>query len=273
MCTSLRASLATLLAILGSSPALASADGILAADGSDANLATVESGEGVSGWEFSTGPYLWMAGLKGDLGLVEEVEPVAVDLSFIDIMGHLKFTLMGTFEARHGRFVASADMLYLKMGASDEIEIREVDFLEADLTSATFVTTLTAGYRAIDSGQTSVDLLAGGRINSMKTSLDLDGPQKSFSGSKRKTWVDPILGVRVRTALGTNWSLEGYADVGGFGVASDLTWQLSGVVKYDLSRRWSLTGGWRHLDTDFEDNGFVFDAAMDGPIIGALYRF
>lgn len=211
--------------------------------------------------------------MKGDMGVVEEVEPVALDLSFFDIMDHLKFALMGTVDARNGRFVASADLVFLKMGASEGVEIREVDFLEVDLTSATLLATLTAGYRAIDQGGTSVDLLAGGRINSTKTSLDLEGPQRSFSGSKKKTWVDPIVGFRIRTPIAENWALEVYGDVGGFGLASDFTWQLWGGVKYDLSRRWSLNGGWRHLDTDFEDNGFVFDIATGGPLLGATYRF
>jgi len=226
-----------------------------------------------SGWQFTAGPYLWMAGLKGDMGVVEEVEPVAVDLSFIDILGALKFAAMGTFEARNGRFVGTADLMYLSMGASDDIEIREVDFLDVELDSKTFITTLTAGYRAVDQDRLSLDVFAGGRINSMKTSLDLDGPQRSFSGSRTETWLDPVVGLRFKSRLGQRWSLETYGDIGGFGVGSHRTWQLHGLVQYDLSSRWALSAGWRHLKIDYEDNGFVFDAAMDGPILGAIYRF
>ena len=35
-----------------------------------------------SGWQFSAGPYLLMAGLKGEVGVSSAVEPVNVDLSF-----------------------------------------------------------------------------------------------------------------------------------------------------------------------------------------------
>lgn len=226
-----------------------------------------------SGWEISAGPYLWMAGLKGDMGVAEEVAPVAIGLSFGDILSHLKFTLMGNFEARHGHFVATGDLLFLKMGASDNIDIREVDFLDADLQTSTFVTTLTAGYRVVDKGRQSLDLFAGGRINSMKTELDLTGPRRSFSGSKTETWVDPVIGLRLQAPMDQRWSLAAYGDIGGFGMGSDLSWQLMGVAKYELSRRWSMSGGWRHLDIDYHKNGFVFDAAMDGPILGATYRF
>jgi opacity protein-like surface antigen len=226
-----------------------------------------------SGWQFSAGPYLWLAGLKGDMGVVEEVEPVKVDLSFGDILGALKFAAMGTFEARNGRFVGTADLMYLSMGASDNIEIREVDFLDVELDAKTFITTLTAGYRAVDQDGLSLDVFAGGRINSMKTSLDLEGPQRSFDGSKTETWLDPLAGIRFKSRLGQRWSLETYADIGGFGVGSHFTWQVLGLVQYDLSSRWSLSAGWRHLKIDYEDDGFVFDAAMDGPILGAVYRF
>ena len=37
-----------------------------------------------SGWQFSAAPYLWLAGMKGDLGVVEAVEPVGVDFSFLE---------------------------------------------------------------------------------------------------------------------------------------------------------------------------------------------
>lgn len=226
-----------------------------------------------SGWEFKATPYIWMSGMKGDMGVVEQVEPVGVDLSFGDILDALKFTLMGSLEARHGRFVATVDTVYLSMGTSENIEIREVAFVDATLKTKTFISTLTAGYRAVDQDRMSLDVVAGGRLYSMKTSLDLVGPRRAFSGSKTETWVDPVVGASLRMPLGPSWSLHTYGDIGGFGVGSDMTWQLLGVIEYDLSRRWSLSAGWRHLSIDYENDGFVFDASMDGPILGAVYRF
>ena len=226
-----------------------------------------------SGWQFEASPYFWMGGMKGDVGVVEQVEPVAVDITFIDIMGALKFALMGSFDARHGRFVASTDAMYISLGTSKDIEIREADFLEGKLKDKIFITTGVAGYRVVDKDGLAVDVVAGGRLNSMKTSLDLTGPQRAFSGSKSETWFDPVVGVRFKAPIAPNWSVKTYGDIGGFGVGSHFTWQLRGDVQYDLSRRWSLTAGWRHLDIDFDHNGFVFDAAMDGPILGATYRF
>ena len=180
---------------------------------------------------------------------------------------------MGTFEARNGRFVGTADLMYISLSASDNIKIREVDFVDAEFKLKTFVMTGTAGYRALDQGRLYFDIFGGGRLNSMKTSLDLEGPNRSFSGSKTETWIDPIVGFRFQMPLGQKWTLQTYGDVGGFGIASHSTWQLLGTIQYDLSSRRSLSAGWRHLDIDYDHNGFVFDASMDGPIIGAVYRF
>ena len=226
-----------------------------------------------SGWQFSTYTYLWLSGMSGDMGVVEQVAPVEVDLSFGDILSHLKFAFMGAAEARRGRFVATGDTMFIKLKASDDVEIREVDFLDVTLKSTTFITTVTAGYRALDEDRLYFDLFGGARLNMMKVGLDLDGPQRSFSGSKTETWLDPIIGARFQMPLGPRWTAKTYADLGGFGIGSHLTWQLSGTIDYDISRRWSLSAGWRHLSIDFEDDGYVFDASMDGPILGAIYRF
>jgi hypothetical protein len=261
---------------LESGGATASSTVVLAQSESKSDFETVADHDGPEdrdSWEFSAGPYLWLAGLEGDLGVVAQVEPVGLDLSFGDILDSLKFAAMGTFDARRGRFVASGDLLYLKLGASDDVQIREVDFLEAEVESSTFITTLIAGYRAVDGDRLFLDLLAGARVNSMKTGLDLAGPSRSFSGTRKETWVDPVIGVRLQAPIGRSWSLRTYGDIGGFGVGSDLTWQLMGAIEYEVSSRWSLSAGWRHLDMDFEEDGFVFDAAMDGPILGAVYRF
>jgi hypothetical protein len=59
--------------------------------------------------------------------------------------------------------VAAADIFFISLSDSDHIEIRDVDFIEARLTSSSF-STLTTGYRVVDLGHVSVDLLAGGAL-------------------------------------------------------------------------------------------------------------
>lgn len=249
-------------------------------DADEADGATAQAEDPVpapppqSDWEFSAGAYLWMAGLKGDVGVSTEVQPIALDFSFGHILDALKFATMGTFEARKGRFMGSADLLYLSLGGSKNFAIRDADLIDGELDIKTLISTLTAGYRVVDQREFSLDALGGVRINSMKMELDLTGPNRSFSGTRSETWFDPLVGTRLRFPFDQRWSVEGYGDVGGFGMGSDISWQLQGLVRYAWNKQLALTAGWRHLKINYDKkDGFLFDAAMDGPILAATYRF
>ena len=62
-------------------------------------------------------------------------------------------------------------------------------------------------------------------------------------------------------------------DIGGFGVGSDLTWQAIGTLDYAVNDRLELRAGYRALSVDYEDGKFLYDVLMQGPILGATYRF
>lgn len=224
-------------------------------------------------WEVTVTPYVWFSGLKGDIGVSPRVAPVHVDLAFSDIWDALDFAGMAVVQARRERFVAIADIAYIDLGTSKHIGIRDPDLINAKLDSKLFISTVAAGYRAVDRGDFYVDLIGGARVMSMKTGLDLSGPNRTFSQNVSKTWADPVIGARVHGPIGAKWSYNAYGDVGGFGVSSNVTWQLYGAVQYRLNEDWTLSAGWRHLKTDYKHKGFVFDAAQDGPILGAAYRF
>jgi hypothetical protein len=66
-------------------------------------------------------------------------------------------------------------------------------------------------------------------------------------------------------------------DVGGFGVGSELTWNLVGNFLYQVSRTVYLSVGYRALDMDYEQGSgasrFKFDMLLHGPVLGAVFRF
>ncbi len=63
------------------------------------------------------------------------------------------------------------------------------------------------------------------------------------------------------------------ADIGGFGVGSDLTWSILGTVNYILTDNWSVSAGYKHLSVDYDGDGYVFDVDLSGPVLGLTYRF
>ncbi len=116
------------------------------------------------------------------------------------------------------------------------------------------------------------------RIASLKNKLGNEiaktlksGLDRSFSLSEY--WFDPYVGIRARYDLGKAFYLTGKADIGGFSVGSDLTWQASGALGCQLSRSIYLEMGYRYLYTDYNSNGFVYDVTQSGAQITLGFIF
>lgn len=88
-----------------------------------------------------------------------------------------------------------------------------------------------------------------------------------------KAWVDPFVGFRGRCQLWENWYLTGRGDIGGFGVSSDLTWNVYGAIGLDLTQKTSIELGYRYLQLDYQSGPVSIDAAMKGPFVGMRIEF
>jgi hypothetical protein len=266
------ASLLTIIApLLAAAPARAAdiADGVLP----EASLPGRE-------WTFTVAPYLWGAGLQGDIGLFGR-EPVAVDMSFGDIFSNLRFGGMVVGEAHNGSWGFFADLIYVKTEAGQSITrtIGGVPLtLSASVETSSLTATLMGEYRALSQSTVTVDLMAGARIwsvdNDIGVTLAAGGPPlAAFSGSDGSTWVDPIVGAKARIDLDPSWYLTGWGMVGGFGAGSEITWDVLGGVGYQWNEWLSIVGGYRALGVDYEDDGFVYDVIQHGPVLGVVMRF
>ncbi len=86
-----------------------------------------------------------------------------------------------------------------------------------------------------------------------------------YSESFKRIFVDPIVGLDYRTGLSDKWVFYGRADIGGFGVGSELNWQLGAYFGYKPTQNWNLFGGYRHLAFDYKsDNASQFFYDMSG---------
>ena len=121
-----------------------------------------------------------------------------------------------------------------------------------------------------------LDLLAGARYVDidMNTTINITPTPPTITGAD--DWIDPIIGLDYRTALSDKWRFFGRADIGGFGVGSDMSYQLAAYFGYMPSKSWNLYAGYRHLDFDYKsdnDKKFFYDIALSGPLIGFGYHF
>ena len=76
-----------------------------------------------------------------------------------------------------------------------------------------------------------------------------------------------------RVDFGSGFFVNAWGNVGGFGAASDLTWDVYGGVGYEWNGWLSSIIGYRHLEVDYDHEGFLYDVSQSGPIIGAVLRF
>jgi opacity protein-like surface antigen len=224
------------------------------------------------GWTFTFAPYLWAAGMQGDIaqfGLPE----VDVDLSFSDIMQNFDIGVMGVGEARHDRFGILTDLMYVRLSAGNHVDPKGPIDADVDLTTETFTFLGAAEYRLIDNEAGTLDALAGARLWWVSTDIDFSGNEIDASGNDSETWVDPMIGFRGRLNLSPDFFLTSWGMIGGFCVSSDFTWDVMGGLGYQVTDSISLVAGYRGLGVDYRNDGFVFDVTQDGPILGAVFRF
>lgn len=218
-------------------------------------------------WEFATIGYVWFAGAWGETDVIGPVEPVDLKLPFGKVLKAFKFAFMGAAEARHDRLVFVGDLTFIHLDARQGIGIRDPDFLKAELDSRTAEVTLVGGYRVVDKGPVAVDLLAGGRLNFFKTTLQLEGPNREASGDVKHTWFDPIIAGRVAAPIGGKWSLAFYGDLGGIVTGSDITWQAVPTVNYQLNHKMTLGAGWRYYKVKYDKGDFLYNVHQSGPLV------
>lgn len=220
------------------------------------------------GWEFAITPYLWGAGLDGDVK-VGRLPSAGVEASFSDLLHVLDFGLMGAFEARKDRWGVLSDAVYVKVQDTKTAPNPAFGDAEADVVQQMYSAAGT--YRVLE-GTTSVDVLVGARYEYISADLGLSGGIGSGRRvSDSKSWWDGFAGARVVYRPAKAWTVNGYLDVGAGG--SKLSWQAVAGASYAFNKTVALAFGIRYLSEDYDNGTFVYDVAMAGPFAGVAFRF
>jgi opacity protein-like surface antigen len=121
----------------------------------------------------------------------------------------------------------------------------------------------------------AADLTFGLRVNTLQGKLTFK--TLGVGVSQDRTWVDPLVGVTLRTPREHRVRLQVYTEIGGFGAGSDFTWQVFPTLGIKLSDRVSLEAGYRWLDLDYAkgdgNERFAWDVLTQGPVGGLAFRF
>ena len=213
-------------------------------------------------WEFTVAPYFLAPYMSGELGVRNLSVPV--DASPGDIFDKLQFGAMLYLEARKGPWGAFVDGLYM--------DLEQTAQNVGATASATQGAVEVSVFRRVTP---ALDVLVGARVNSLDGGITFPTPATSVSQSS--TWVDPVVGIRLRAPVPAPWQLGIMADIGGFGVGSKLAWQIYPVAGVRLSRLVSVHLAYRVLDMDYGTGSgtdtFAYNMRTFGPEIGLAFHF
>ncbi len=286
---------------------------VTAADVAMPTKAPVVRAPAIDSWTFSATPYAWVTLLNGSTTV--KGRTVDVDVGYSELGDLIRrseipkdlFELAGYFEARNGRFSIFSDLVYMKIGLNGSTtRSRGVDAINASvgasagLTYEMFIAELAAAYEVARWGMTAtpgsgtaIDVFAGARawwqkadasltatatVNIFDLTRNADG---TLSASSTVTWVDPLIGLRLRHQFAPGWNFVASGDIGGFGAGSKFSWQALAALNYDFyvhnNVTWSGMVGYKAISVDYSKgsglNQFVYDMTMHGPIIGVTARF
>lgn len=223
----------------------------------------------------SLGAWIW--GLSGTLGSNDRDVDVESDWTdTLENVDKLEFALNARVRAEFGRWSATVEV----DGATvaDSATFREGP-LQIDAEARAWMLQAHVGYH-----------LAGGRlgcgecaptwclgayagVRASWVDLELDRAPGGAVVDRSLDWLDPIVGLRGELNLSDRWFGLAEVDVGGFGVGSDLAWHLVAAVGYRLSEGLAVSAGWKLLDTDYEEDGAVWDVRMSGPFLALTVSF
>jgi len=224
-------------------------------------------------WSLRISPYVWAASLEGTVAAADAVPPIKIDAGFDDILRNLDLAAMVFAELRYQRFGVYADIILTNISVDADTP-REILFDHADVRNGLFIGTFGAAYRVLERKRGLLDVLLGARAWSVDTRLNLDdGLLDDREFESNENWVDPMIGLKGRFNLGHGFYWQSLAHIGGFGAASDLTWDVFGGFGYEFNDTVSAILGYRHLEVDYDHGAFSFDVELSGPVIGATLHF
>jgi hypothetical protein len=225
-------------------------------------------------WNFLTDVYLMFPYMDGETGVGESLI-LPVEANPGDIFSKLKMGAMLYLEAKTDKWALASDLVYMDLNQ----EVTPGTFVNSgDVTAKQLIWEVAGLYRITS----FLEAGFGGRLNYLKAGMDVrrnvfPAGTEEVTGEQSKTWYDPVAIARFTTDIKDKWLFQFRGDIGGFGVGSDLTWQLHASAGYRFSKLFQMSLGYRILSTDYktgeEPKEFLFDVNEFGPEIRFGFNF
>jgi hypothetical protein len=225
---------------------------------------------------------VWIPGVTGTFAkgtTTVRPERPSTDLGVAsDAVTELEFAFVGRVDARIDRTVFFGDVFGVRVQQTADFVVNALD---AEASLQAIMGRLLVGRRLVEGcpdpcrWALDVDALAGARLYHVRAELD---EPAALAFDVDELWVDPVVAGRaIVSAPGRRFALTAFADVGGFGVGSDVSWSASLELSARLGSRVDVVLGYAWLGVDREvergDGDVAIDIRLQGPVLGVTFRF
>jgi hypothetical protein len=217
-------------------------------------------------WQVTVMPYLWASGMSGKVRPFTGAPTLSLNKSFSDILEDLDFAFFLSFAAERDRLVVLGDVSRVVTSRDGLLP----GGVPAEGRTKQTTLTLAGGQRVLAEPTRAVDVFAG--LRAVRLEADVKVLGGALSASPTRSFVDPLIGARGLLALSPVWSASLYADVGGFGLGSDLSAVGFALLNYRWNDRVTLSGGWRGMHLDYDDKGTLADVTISGPMFSVAWQ-
>jgi len=223
-------------------------------------------------YKFYLEPYIMFTSMSGTTG-IGNLPNTFICIPASKVFSYLKIGGMLYAELHNDQFAFTSDLFYASL-SQDASSKNGVISGTADLKQ--FWWELEGLYRL----NPWLEVGVGARINNITSGVNIvitQGGSINKSGDKSTTWVDPLIVTRLKTWVNNKWLFSFRADIGGFGVGSQLAWQLQPDVFYRASRLLQFGLGYRIISMDYNkgtgSDRFLYDMDEYGPQVRIGFNF
>jgi hypothetical protein len=208
-----------------------------------------------------------------DTRLVARLQPEFADL-VSDVKTFIQDTILDRLKSIKGS-IPSLPIPPVADGAVDKIRDHLQDLLQAEAQE------LAAAIRAsVEAKVSSAKAELTARVNQLKAEISSQiasfvTGQLNRGYSFYDSWADPVIGLRGRLNLNKAFYLIAEADVGGFGIGSDIAVGAYAALGCQVTRNIFSEIGYRYLYQDFRDEsvGYLYQITLQGPQLTVGLRF
>lgn len=259
--------------------------------GALAGLASLPAAaQGSDDWRFGVQLYGYLPSLSGESNFPGNGTSPDVTVDVDKIIDNIKFVMMGSFEAKKGRWGGFTDLIYMDVGSNKSgtrdlsiggIEVPGTASASVNYDLKGWIWTIAGEYALVSQPGMTMDVFAGARMVDLEQDINwgLEGniggipaPGRTGESSVGRTNWDGIVGVKGRWHFGNDnrWFVPYYVDVGTG--ESDLTWQAMAGIGYSW-KHWEVAAAWRYLDYDMGSGRPFSELSLNGPQLAVAYRW